>query len=59
VTTAYAVFAGLVLAGLTWIHFTGWSPADAGEARIAPTTVRDNPGSSRPAYGRRPYRGAK
>lgn len=58
-TTAYAVFAGLVLAGLTWIHFTGWSPIGVSEAKVVPTSVRDNPGSYRSTYGRRPYTGAK
>ena len=48
-TTAYGVFASLVLGALIWIHFTGWSPM----------SVRDNPGSSRSSYGGRSYTGAK
>jgi hypothetical protein len=58
-TTAYAVFGGLVLVALTWAHLTGWSPANVTEEKGIPKSVRDNPGSSRPAYGARPYTGAK
>jgi hypothetical protein len=58
VTIAYGVFAGCVLAALTWIQFTGWSPFGVSEDRV-PKSVRDNPGSARPAYGGRPYMGAK
>jgi len=58
-TKAYAVFGGLVLAALTWVHLTGWSPASVTEEKGIPKSVRDNPGSSRPAYGARPYTGAK
>jgi hypothetical protein len=59
VTTAYGIFAGCVLAALTWIQFTGWSPFGVSESMAGPTSVRDNPGSARPAYGTRPYTGAK
>ena len=55
---AYALFGGLVLAALTWAHFTGWSPGDVTEQKV-PKSVRDNPGSSRSAYGWRSYTGAK
>jgi hypothetical protein len=58
VTTAYSIFAGCVLAALTWIHFTGWSPDNVSEDKV-PKSVRDNPGSARPAYGGRSYTGAK
>jgi hypothetical protein len=47
-----------VLAALTWIHFTGWSPDNVSEDKV-PKSVRDNPGSARPAYGGRSYTGAK
>jgi hypothetical protein len=60
VTGAYAVFASLVVAALAWIHFTGWSPRTVTEAKSTPTSVRDNPGSSRSTYGgARPFTGAK
>lgn len=56
---AYAAFAGLVLAALTWIHFTGWSPSNVTEDKTPPS-VRDNPGSYRSSYGgARSYTGAK
>jgi hypothetical protein len=59
VTTAYGVFATLVLGALMWIHFTGWSPNPLTEQKAAPMSVRDNPGSSRSSYGGRSYTGAK
>jgi hypothetical protein len=58
-TKAYAVFGGLVLAALTWVHLTGWSLANVTEEKGIPKSVRDNPGSYRSAYGARPYTGAK
>lgn len=58
-TRAYGVFAAVVLALLTWIHFTGWSPANVTEEKGVPKSVRDNPGSYRSAYGARSYTGAK
>jgi hypothetical protein len=59
VTTAYGIFASLVLGTLMWIHFTGWSPGPVIEEKAAPMSVRDNPGSSRSSYGGRSYTGAK
>jgi hypothetical protein len=56
---AYALFGGFVVAALTWAHFTGWAPGDVTEAKGVPTSVRDNPGSARPAYGGRSWTGAK
>ena len=58
-TKAYAVFGSLVLAALTWVHLTGWSPASVTEEKGIPKSVRDNPGSYRSTYGARPYTGAK
>ena len=55
---AYVVFGGLVLAALTWAHYTGWGPGDVTEAK-GPKTVRDNPGSYRSTYGGRTWTGAK
>jgi len=55
----YTVFGGLVLAALTWAHFTGWSPSDVTEEKMVPKSVRDNPGSYRSTYGGRSYTGAK
>jgi len=54
---AYVVFGGLVLAALTWTHYTGWGPSDVTEEKVK--SVRDNPGSYRSAYGARSYTGAK
>jgi hypothetical protein len=59
-TGAYAVYASVIIAALAWIHFTGWSPSHVTEDKSTPTSVRDNPGSSRSAYGgARPFTGAK
>jgi len=54
---AYVVFGGLVLAALTWTHYTGWGLSDVTEEKVK--SVRDNPGSYRSAYGGRSYTGAK
>lgn len=54
---AYVVFGGLVLAALTWTHYTGWGPRNVTEEKVK--SVRDNPGSYRSAYGGRSYTGAK
>lgn len=56
---AYVVFGSLVLGALTWTHYTGWSPGNVTEEKTVPKSVRDNPGSYRPAYGGRSYTGAK
>ena len=58
-TKVYAVFGGLVLAALTCVHLTGWSPSIVTEEKGIPKSVRDNPGSYRSTYGTRPYTGAK
>ena len=58
-TRFYAVFGGLVLAALTWVHLTGFGMANVTEEKAVPKSVRDNPGSYRSAYGSRPYTGAK
>jgi hypothetical protein len=56
---AYVVVGSLVLGALTWAHVTGWSPSEVTEEKMVPKSVRDNPGSYRPAYGWRSYTGAK
>lgn len=55
----YVVYGTLVLAALSWVHYTGWSPLGVTEEKSVPKSVRDNPGSYRPAYGGRTYTGAK
>ena len=54
---ADVLFGGLVLAALTWTHYTGWGPSNVTEEKVK--SVRDNPGSYRSAYGGRSYTGAK
>ncbi len=42
---------GLALIALTsWAEYRGWSFLDANEAKVAPKTVRDNPGAYRSHY---------
>lgn len=55
----YVLVGSLVLAALAWAHFTGWAPTAVDEARNVPPSVRDNPGSYRPAYGGRAVTGVK
>jgi hypothetical protein len=55
----YTAFGGLVLAALTWAHFTGWSPSAVTQEKVIPKSVRDNPGSYRSTYGWRSSTGAK
>jgi len=43
---------GLIVIGMMGVaEFRGWSLAAASQGRTAPRSVRDNPGSYRPAYG--------
>lgn len=59
----YLVF-GLTVLGLYGAaEWRGWGPSSGREARTNPRTLRDNPGSYRPAYyyvgGSRRIRGGK
>ncbi|MFI5311881.1 MAG: hypothetical protein ACHQQ3_11645 [Gemmatimonadales bacterium] len=46
----YTVFAALVLLLLVAAELRGWSLTKTTEVLNVPRTVRDNPGSYRPAY---------
>ena len=48
-----------LLAGHLQTLTDGWSPFAVAEDKGVPKSVRDNPGSARPAYGGRSYTGAK
>lgn len=54
-TKAYSVFAGVVLAALAWVHFTGWSPSNVTEERgVSPNRFATTRGrTARPTGGRR------
>lgn len=47
---AYVTFAVLLIATLAFAEYRGWSPTPPTEVKNVPRTVRDNPGSYRPAY---------
>ncbi|GLC24830.1 hypothetical protein [Roseisolibacter agri] len=49
-TPLYAIFGLLVLAGAAWADLRGWTPIRAGEARVGPRSVRENPGAYRTVY---------
>lgn len=58
----YLLYGMLVLGGMATAQYEGWrvAPLLMNEARIAPKSVRDNPGSYRPVYGGfRRYMGGK
>lgn len=46
----YVVVALLLIATLAWAERRGWTPTPPTEVRNVPRSVRDNPGSYRPAY---------
>jgi hypothetical protein len=56
----YLLYGLIVLGGMATAEYQGWRLTPVGESRIAPKTVRDNPGSYRPVYGGfRHYMGGK
>lgn len=46
----YLLWAVVVLGGLGYAQYTGWSFSKVDEARTDPRSVRNNPGSYRPTY---------
>jgi len=46
----YLLFGVLLIATLGFAEWRGWSLARATEVKNVPRSVRDNPGSYRPAY---------
>jgi hypothetical protein len=56
----YLLYGLIVVAAMATAQYQGWRLTPVGAARIAPKTVRDNPGSYRPVYGGfRRYMGGK
>ena len=47
---AYVVFASLLIGTLGFAEWRGWSFSRPTEVKNVPRSVRDNPGSYRPAY---------
>lgn len=50
-TPFYLLFGALVIGGVAWADLRGWTPIRPGEARVAPRSVRENPGAYRSVYG--------
>lgn len=46
----YFAFGLLVLAGAVYGDMRGWTPIRPSEARVAPRSVRENPGAYRSVY---------
>lgn len=56
----YLIYSMLLLAGMTWAEYRGWSLDRVNRLTNVPKTVRDNPGAYRAHYGFYPrYVGGK
>jgi len=56
----YLIYSMLLLSGLTWAEYRGWSLTPVSQLKNVPKTVRDNPGAYRSHYGFYPrYVGGK
>lgn len=59
-TKLYLLYGLIVVGAMATADYQGWRLTAVNEARVAPKTVRDNPGSYRPVYGGfRRYMGGK
>ena len=47
----FLIYGILLLGGSTYAHMHGWSLARINQQRVAPKTIRDNPGAYRSMYG--------
>jgi hypothetical protein len=56
----YLIYGMMLLTGVTWAEFRGWSLSSVDQVKNVPKTVRDNPGAYRSHYGFYPrYVGGK
>ena len=56
----YLIYGMMLLTGVTWAEFRGWSLSSVDQVKNVPKTVRDNPGAYRAVYGFYPrYVGGK
>jgi hypothetical protein len=56
----YLVYSMMMLGGATVAQFRGWSMSNVNQTKVAPKTVRDNPGAYRSHYAFYPrYVGGK
>ncbi|MBM3737070.1 MAG: hypothetical protein FJW39_14910 [Acidobacteria bacterium] len=56
-TPIYTAWGVLLIAGYGWINYKSFGSGTATEQKVVPRTVRQNPGSYRPAYGYGGYHG--
>lgn len=56
----YLIYSMLLLTGVTWAEYRGWTFTRVNQVKDVPKTVRDNPGAYRSHYGIYPrYVGGK
>ncbi|PYT14995.1 MAG: hypothetical protein DMG59_15400 [Acidobacteria bacterium] len=56
----YLIYSLLLLTGVTWAEYRGWTLDRVNQVKDVPRTVRDNPGAYRSHYGFYPrYVGGK
>ena len=56
-TPFYLTYGMLLVSGYAWLNYSGWAAGTLKERKVAPHTVRSNPGSYRPIYGGGGYGG--
>jgi hypothetical protein len=47
----YLTYGLVLLTGLTWAEYRGWTMSGVNQVKNVPKTVRDNPGAYRSHYG--------
>jgi hypothetical protein len=51
----YLTYGLVLLTGLTWAEYRGWTMSGVNQVKNVPKTVRDNPGAYRSHYGFYPH----
>jgi hypothetical protein len=46
----YLIYSMMMLSTATWAEFRGWTMSKVDQGKVAPKTVRDNPGAYRSHY---------
>lgn len=47
----FLIYGVMLLGASTYAHYSGWSLTRINEQKVAPKTIRDNPGAYRSMYG--------
>ena len=47
----YLIYSMGMLTAATWAEFRGYTMSSVNQTKVAPKTVRDNPGAYRSSYG--------